>query len=340
MIEIDASFGYGQVLRTAIALASLLGQKIRIYNIRKNRPNPGLRPQHFTGIKVMAEFTKAKVSGLRIGSMDILFEPREISVESKRIDIGTAGSIPLLLQTMLPLLIFGNEEVEIEIRGGTAGLGSPTIEYISHVFLPIVSAMNVKASIEVFNQGYYPRGGGLIRLVVKPVNKLRNLEVLERGKLEKIKLISNTGSLPANKLKEQTKGVLDYLKNNGIESVEVEERTYKTLSPGSSLLLYAKFENTTLGSDNYMQKNKTLYQIGQETAEYFVHVLNSKATLDKFMADQIIPYFALAEGKSKAIIHEITDHVESNIKIVKMLTNAEIKLDGNLLEVEGIGYKK
>lgn len=339
MISIDASFGYGQVLRTAISLAALLKKPIRIYNIRKGRPKPGLRPQHYAGIKVIAEFTNAKVTGLRIGSMKLEFVPGEIKLQNKKINIGTAGSIPLLLQALFPLLIFGDREVELEIIGGTAGLGSPTIEYFKHVFLPMIGKMGAEAQLQIVKQGYYPRGGGKVRIASKPISKLKNLVLVERGKILKTKVISIIGNMPLAFLKEQTSTALKILKESGIEA-QAKEFVEKTLSAGSSLLIFAECQKSILGSDNHYEKGKSAEQIAKQAAEYFVKVIEKNVALDKFMADQIIPYLALAHGNSKVSIDEATDHVKANIKIVNKILDTSISLERNLMSVRGIGFQK
>src|SRR3989442_9104858 len=160
MIEIDGSIGYGQVLRTSIALSSLLLKPIKIFNIRKGRTKPGLMPQHFAGVKTAGEFCNSEIKGLKVGSTEIEFIPGELNVFDKKIDIGTAGQITLLLQTIFPLLIFSAKEVSLEIRGGTSGLGAPSIQFVQNVTFPILSKFGIpNPEIEVIQEGFYPRGG-------------------------------------------------------------------------------------------------------------------------------------------------------------------------------------
>ncbi|NJN97302.1 MAG: hypothetical protein HC875_26075 [Anaerolineales bacterium] len=51
MLIINGAFGEGggQILRTSLALSTILRRPIRIENIRAGRKNPGLAAQHFGG---------------------------------------------------------------------------------------------------------------------------------------------------------------------------------------------------------------------------------------------------------------------------------------------------
>ncbi|MEM5854684.1 MAG: RNA 3'-terminal phosphate cyclase, partial [Candidatus Aenigmatarchaeota archaeon] len=197
MILIDGSEGWGQVLRTSIALSALTLKPVKVINIRASRPKPGLMPQHLTGIRIAAEFCKAEVSGLQYGSMEVEFIPKEFEIRDKTIDIGTAGSISLLLQTLTPMLIFADKKVTLEVIGGTAGLGAPTIEFVKYVTFPILNKLGAPLpEIEVLKQGFYPRGGGRVKITFTPAKLLSYVNLTNPGKVLSIKGISIAGSLP------------------------------------------------------------------------------------------------------------------------------------------------
>ena len=342
MIEIDGKMGYGQVLRTSIALSALTGKPIKIFNIRVNRPNPGLAPQHLTSVKVAAEFCNAEVKGLKLGSLEVEFIPKEIELPAKkRIDIGTAGSIGLLLQTLIPILLFGNREVELEIKGGTAGLGAPPIEFLIHVFFPILEKMGVKKPlIEVERYGFYPKGGGIVRIKTFPVKNLKALELVKRGELKKIEGVSVVGSLPEHIAKRQANSARKVLMQAGFSS-EIKAKVVQTFSPGTFISLWANFENTILGNDALGVKGKPAEKVGEEAALGLIESIRSNACLDKFMSDQIIPFLALAKGKSKVKIEKFTEHVRTNLKVCEIFFGKifEIDEENKTIQANGIGLE-
>ena len=341
MLEIDGSIGYGQVLRTAIALSSLLLKPIKIFNIRKGRPKPGLMAQHLTGVKIAGEFCNAEIKGLKIGSMEVEFIPKEFNVKDKKIDIGTAGQISLLLQTLAPLLIFAGKPVNLEIIGGTAGLGAPTIQYVKHVTFPILSKLGIKApEIEVLKEGFYPKGGGRVRIKTFPVKRLNSIELTERGKIKAIRGISIVGSLPKHVLERQTNSAIKVLKEYGFDDIRISSQLVHTYSPGTSITLWALAENSVLGADNIGKRGVRAEVIGEECAKELIKSIESEAALDKYMADQILPFLALAEGKSRIKVEEITEHCRTNLRVCELMLGVkfEVSESEKIIEVEGIGF--
>jgi RNA 3'-terminal phosphate cyclase (ATP) len=344
MIEIDGAIGYGQVLRTAIALSCLTLKPIKIFNIRKGRPKPGLMAQHLMGVKIAGEFCNAEIKGLKLYSTEVEFSPKSFNISDKKIDIGTAGQISLLLQTLTPLLIFSDKEVNLEIIGGTAGLGAPTIQFIEQITFPILSKLGVKQpEIEVLQEGFYPRGGGRVKIKFFPVKKLNSIKLVERGEVKKIKGISIAGSLPKNVAERQANAAKEFLKKKGFENVEIEVKSVETFSPGTSITLWAECENSILGSDNIGKKGVRAEKIGEDCARELINSIESKAALDKFMADQIIPFLALAEGESEISVEKITDHCSTNIFVVEKILGVKFEVKGEKgkfgkIFVKGIGF--
>src|SRR2546422_7725548 len=166
MIEVDGSYGEGggQVLRTAVALAAVLSKEIHVFNIRAGRAEPGLRPQHMTGVKAAADLCSANLQGLEVGATEFVFKPGKLRAGTFRFDVGTAGSVTLVLQTLMPILAFSPGTVQLEIAGGTDVKWSPPIDYLRLVTLPLLERMSFHASILVSRRGHYPKGGGIVRL--------------------------------------------------------------------------------------------------------------------------------------------------------------------------------
>lgn len=341
MIEVDGSVGYGQVLRSSVALSALLLKPIKIFNIRKGRPKPGLAAQHLTGVKIAGEFCNAEIKGLEIGSTETEFIPRELNVSNKKIDIGTAGQISLFLQTLTPLLIFSNKTITLEITGGSAGLGAPTIQFVTNVTFSILHKLGIPLpEIEVIREGFYPKGGARIKIKTFPTKKLNSIRLTERGKVKFIKGISIAGSLPKHVVERQTNSAIKTLKDYRFDDIRISSQLVNTFSPGTSITLWAECENSILGADNIGKRGVRAEIIGQECAKELIKSIESKAALDKFMADQIIPFLALADGKSEITVEEITQHCRTNVSVCEQILGVRFDVDekDKTIEVEGINY--
>ena len=193
MLDIDGSqkSGSGTILRLSIALSGILGESIHLFNIRSKRRNPGLRPQHLEAIMLAKKLCNADLRGAYVGSQEIWFEPSEIKGGDYDAEIGTAGSIPLLIMTVLPICSYANKPVNLHIsKGGTDVKNSPTINYLQHVFLPFLKLMGLEASIDIHKYGYYPKGMGEVTLNVFPCQKLSGIRLEISKKVKKIEGIS------------------------------------------------------------------------------------------------------------------------------------------------------
>ncbi len=324
MIEIDGSEGEGggQILRTAIGLSAVTGKPVKIFNIRNGRPNPGLQAQHLVGIKAVSEICSGKLKGAELKSTEVEFTPEKIKGGQYKFDVGTAGAVTLVLQSLTIPAIHAEKEITFEITGGTHVNWAPTTGYFRHVFCEYMKMIGIEITSETMKYGYYPAGGGRILVKIVPA-KLNPLKLVERGKFIETEAWSNASeSLFSAKVSERQ-----------LEAAEKITHTKKnvkyvnTLSIGSSITLASKFENCVLGASALGEKNKSAEKVGQEAALLLKKQLDSTATLDEHLSDQILPFLALAKGKSEFIAPELTKHAETNMWVIKKFLDVDFKID-------------
>lgn len=330
MIEIDGSYleGGGQIIRTAIALSAITKKPIRIINIRAKRKPPGLKPQHLTGVKAVAKICNAKLSDVKLGSLELEFKPGDITGGNYEFDIGTAGSVTLLLQSLIPVCVFSDKQFSINVIGGTNVPWSPPVEYFQHVFCDYLLKMNAKIKFEIKKYGFYPKGGGRVKIRVNP-SKLNSINIVERGRLVETCIHSI-----ASKDLEQAKVAqrqASAFKKNFIDTEYCKDNiTYvNTLSPGSSLHAHANFENCKLGVEVLGERGKPSEKIGRECALKLKQEIDSNSTVDIHMGDQIIPYIGILGGSVR--VREITKHTETNIWITEKFLGKRFKVENGII---------
>ena len=342
MLEVDGSekSGSGTILRISVALAAILNEELHIYNIRSRRSSPGLRPQHLEAVLTAARLCLAEVKGARLGSDEIWFKPGKIRGGDVEAEIGTAGSIPMLILTVLPICLYAERGVSLRIsKGGTDVRNAPTINYIRHILLPTLRKMGVEASLKVDAYGYYPVGMGEIHLQVDPCKRLRPLQLPEFGKIKKIRGLSVCTFLKERRVAErQAEAARKYLKARGIKAeIDVLYDTSNPLQKGSSLVLWAETSTgTLLGGDAIGELRKPSEVVGREAAENVFREIEAQATVDVHLADMLVPYIALADSNSVYLTRDVTDHLDTNIWLAQKILSVEFQVTkvGNLYRVE------
>jgi len=342
MIEIDGSSGSGggQILRTACALSAVTKKPCRVFNVRKSRPKTGLMPQHLLGIRALSQLCNGKLEGDELGSEEIKFYPGEIYKEQVSVNVPTAGSVTLILQALIPVTFSANlinsekapVPVKIYINGGaTDTFFSPTIDYFRYVFLETLERMGIKIEINILKRGYYPEGGAKTEIKVFS-SKLKPVSLTERGNLKNILVISGaSNSLRVKKVAERqiagVREILSKLKLPVEESVEY----YDTPCPGSQICLIAQFENTIISTDNIGKLDKRAEDVGKEAAFELLKEQKSEACLDKYLADQILPYLSLGIKKSQVTASEITSHCKTNIEVIEKFMDGNFEIKNSLI---------
>jgi RNA 3'-phosphate cyclase len=332
MLEIDGSYGEGggQILRTAVSLSSITQKPIRITNIRAKRSNPGLNYQHMASIKSVAKLCEAEAIDVQKGSTQIEFHPKKIRGGRYHFDILTAGSTTLVLQACLLPSLFASEPTRFTITGGTDVKWSPPIDYFKNVFTPILHKMGAEISIFMGRRGHYPKGGGEITVLVKPISNLEPLELKERGELKNIKGLAHVSNLP-NKIAQRMKRTA-LLKLVDYKDVDVSEEHHpmdKDPAPGvgTGIVLWAIYENTVLGANGLGEKGVPAERVGQVACENLLKEMSSSATLDVHAADQFLPFMALAKGESVFTTRELSDHAKTNIWLVEKFLDVKFKVE-------------
>jgi RNA 3'-phosphate cyclase len=351
MIEIDGSRGEGggQILRTAVSLSALTLHPVRIFNIRAGRSNPGLRPQHIAGIELVGKLVDAHIKGLEVSSSQVEFTPDKRVGGRFSYDIGTAGSISLVLQAALLPAVLAPEPVTFQLRGGTDVAWSPPVDYLREVFAFMLKRMGASLEIRQKRRGHYPKGGGKVLCSINPVNQLTPVDVVQFDDLKEVRGISHCVRLPAHVAKRQAASAQQVLQTQGIEPVSITTETYPKgndphLGPGSGIVLWAESnDGVRVGADSLGRKSLPAEEVGKKAGTQLLEELSTGMAIDSHLCDMLIPYLALATGNSTVGITKVTSHLKTNIWVIKRILNVDIRLEGNagkpgILSIIGTGF--
>src|SRR5512143_4108781 len=333
IISIDGSIGEGggQILRTSLALSCVLRLPVEIGNIRRARQKPGLQPQHLTAVNAAAAVCRAEVEGARLSSTTIQFLPDAVvsgdyyfNVSEKK---GSAGSVPLVLQTVLPPLCFANGPSTVTVIGGTHVPWSPTAHYLEQVFSPMLARIGVNAEILLEKWGWYPAGGGKLTARIRPEKEALPLVVTGRGTLLRVSGISAVSNLPRGIAVRQRDQAAKMLSQKGIDA-DIELVNAPSPGKGTLVFLLAEFENGRAGFSALGALGKRAEEVAEEACRDLLEYLDAGAVLDPHLADQVIHYLALTGGASEFTTSRITRHLLTNIQVVQQFIDCDIQVVG------------
>jgi RNA 3'-terminal phosphate cyclase (ATP) len=337
MIEIDGRAGGGQIVRTALSLAMLTSTPTRITNVRGGRPNPGLRPQHLAAVRVAAACCEADVEGASEGSEELAFGPGAVTGGEHEIDVGTAGSVTLLFDTLLALSPVLDETLTVTVTGGTDVKWSPTMAHYRTVKLPLVSRFGFEADVALHRTGFYPTGGGRATLRVEP-GTAESASVTERGPLEAVTVHSKAAEslADADVADRQADAVVEALEDRDVPVGEVVATYVDAASAGSALLLRAAYRHTVAGFDALGERGITSEAVAERAVEAFDEFREGHGAVDRHTADQLM--LPLTVGGGRVAIPAITDHVETNREVLRAFggdLRVERSRDGPVLASDG-----
>ena len=324
MLELDGSEGGGQLVRTALACSALTGEAFRMAGVREERPNPGIRPQHLAAIEAVAAVCDAKVTGAEAGGSGFEFEPGTPTGGEYGVAVGTAGSVPLVFDSILPVGYALAEPLRLRATGGTDAKWAPTVDHQRSVKLPLVRRAGLDAGTTVERRGFYPVGGGKATLALSPAEP-REIELADRGELRSVNVVSvaSRSLEDAEIARRQVDAVVDDLEVPA--PVESTVEYAESDSPGSAVLVRAAYERSLAGFDALGERGRPAEEVGAAAAEAFARFDAGGAAVDEHTADQLVLPLAVAGGE--VAIPRVTDHVETNAGLIRAF-GGDVRISG------------
>jgi RNA 3'-terminal phosphate cyclase (ATP) len=316
MIELDGSTGEGggQILRSALSLAMVTGTPFRIHQIRARRSKPGLMRQHLVAVQAAAEICGARVQGAAVGSPALEFIPGTVKGGDYRFAIGTAGSCTLVLQTVLPALLLADGPSTLHLAGGTHNPMAPPVQFLQRAFLPRLAEMGASVELSLERFGFYPAGGGEVRVRVAPCASLRPREWMERGMRTAAYAECFIAGVPGRVAQRELECVGKAMNWSG------EQLLNRTLppeqGPGNALMLTLEYEHVTEVFTAFGEKSVTAEQVARQAVQCARRYLTTSAAVGEYLGDQLMLPLALAGGGGFTV-DEVSMHARTNAGVIE-----------------------
>jgi RNA 3'-phosphate cyclase len=329
-VELDGSRGEGggQILRSALTLSILTGRPFKLVNIRANRDRPGLRPQHLMCVRAAAAISGATCRGATLDSSCLYFEPSVVKPGSYTFAIGTAGATALVLQTVvLPLALRSRETSTVVVTGGTHAENAPCYHFLETTWAGYLRRLGLTVELEMRRPGFYPRGGGEVRAVIRPAERVHGLNLTSCPELTRASGFSAFAGLPESVGRRQADRLAKRLRAAGIEA-DIELVEWRTASPGSvAAVIFPQTPVRTLFCA-LGRRGKPAEAVADDVAEEALRFRERGGPVDPCSADQILLPLVFSPEESRYRTSEVTRHLTTNIDTVRKFLGREITLDG------------
>ena len=324
MVTIDGSHneGGGQILRTALALSLCTRTPFRIEKIRAGRKQPGLQRQHLAAVRAAAEVGKAEVSGDEIGSQQLVFTPKDIASGEYKFSVGTAGSTTLVLQTVLPALMLASKPSSLTLEGGTHNTAAPPYDFLAKTFVPVIGRIGAKVQMKLITAGFYPAGGGIVKVTIQPPSGLRRLELTSRGSPGERTARVLIANLPRH-IAERELAVIARRLSWPPSSLKIE--AVSSHGPGNVILLEVASENITEVFTGFGERGVRAEAVAENVAQEARRYLASDVPVGEHLADQLLLPMALAKGGVFRTLPP-SRHMQTNIDTIRQFLSTEIRV--------------
>jgi RNA 3'-terminal phosphate cyclase (ATP) len=341
-IVLDGSEGEGggQILRTALSLSAITGKAFTITRIRANRMKPGLRPQHREATRAVGQLVDADISGDEVGSSRLEFHPRKTAAAGDfTFDIGTAGSTPLLFQTVCWPLALAGAASTVTLRGGTHQDHAPSFHYLALVWAAAVARLGFKFGFELATAGFYPEGGGEFSARIEPAHPMPPLDLRQRGTLQEVEVVSMVGGLGYEIADRQAARTLKGLRELGINAQSERVPVPARLSKGGHVLIVSTFERTRAGHGAVSARERSPEQIADDAVHAFRDHLARGAAVDRQLGDQLLMPAALVAARllppppgvvptTRFTVAAVTKHLTTNAAVIRRFLDVEVTISG------------
>jgi RNA 3'-terminal phosphate cyclase (ATP) len=327
-VDLDGSQGEGggQILRSSLALSLLTGRPFRLHNIRARRPKPGLAAQHLMSVRAAQTVSQAEVLGASLGSVELTFTPGTVTPGQYTFEIGTAGATALVLHTVyLPLALRGGQPSHLTITGGTHVKAAPSFEFLHTTWGGYLSTMGLPVSLTLRRRGFYPRGGGLLEVMVPPVAQLTGLDLPARQSA-RVTGTSAVAGLPEHIARRQAERAENLLE--GLVPVDIQQAKWDN-GPASVLTLTVHGGPVPAVFFALGERGKSAEEVADEAVTQVERYLEAGTQpVDPHTADQLLLPAVFAEGPTRYEVSEVTQHLLTNRDVIAAFLDRRVEVIG------------
>ena len=187
--------------------------------------------------------------------------------------------------------------------------------------------MGFKINLEMARAGFYPKGGGEIRGTISPIQTIYPLNIHNRGQLKQIRGSSAVANLDRSIAERQRDRVVRRLGSQyPLNDIRISH--IPSNFKGTTLYLVCEFEYSQCCYFSLGAKGKPAEQVADEVCKKIEYFLSTDATIDEYLADQLLLPLSFANGSSTFSTAKVTNHLLTNVEVIRQFNTADISVSG------------
>src|SRR5581483_7575693 len=219
------------------------------------------------------------------GSTVLGFAPRRLRPGTYRFEVGTAGPVSLILQALL---------VPLAVADGPSRL--------------TLVDVGIRAEVVLRRWGWYPRGGGELEATILPTPRaaLRGFVAERRDAVAPIRGVSVVSHLPRSIAERQQRRAAERLAAAGVAAEIAIEEGVPAGGPGTLVFLGIRGR---AGFSALGRRGLPAEAVADAAVDALLAYLASGAAVDRHLADQLVPFCALATAASTLTCPAVSPHL-------------------------------
>ncbi|HMS56618.1 MAG TPA: RNA 3'-terminal phosphate cyclase [Fimbriimonadaceae bacterium] len=333
-ILIDGAHGEGgsALFRTALALAAITQQPVRIDSVRGGTKLQGLTLEDLTVTKAIGQSCSAEISGAQLGSTTLSFwpshRPKGLKVDLDASDSDGRGfaNAQVILNALIPVLAGTGVYSSLTVFGETFGLGALGYDSFANVTLKAYRALGIYAFPELRHAGWGRFGKGEVFLDLEP-SRASGFSAPERSELKLLRAIITTSDLSSH-VGTRAISHLQRLASHAGSEIDVTVNQVSADDPGAFVTVWGEYSSGVGGGAAMGQKGIRIESVAQQAFQQWMDYHQSKSTLDPYVADQILVGCALAEGETEFSVMKLTDRFLTMVWVIKQFLPIHLTVKG------------
>lgn len=334
-LVLNGSYGEGGAasFRTALTMSAFTERSVRIHSIRGAKRKPGLWPEDLTFARMLGHSCGAKLIGDDLGSNELTFSPKHWPrALHAKFDIAEheQGTVPgnalVILESLLPVLARTGKYSKVTLLGETHNLNTLSFDAWERGSLVAHRRQGIYVYPQLVAAGYGFGGRGEVVAEIEP-SMPNGVDWRTRGELQHLTVVLTTSELADSVAARGVQAAEDLMRDYR-SVLSVESQPVRSRSPGAFVTIIAEFERGFGSSTAMGARGVRMESVVEQAWAGLQSWMASEATVDPYLADQLVIPALLATGPTTFKTSQITSRLLTQAWIIKQFMPIHLTILG------------